>query len=97
MEAFLRNEYILTELRVIRRYETKCLAAFKRTDNALVRTFHDADDLTLTRTSRYLRWRDARHDSITVHGAGHHSSRHKHITVRFFFAHIRYDEAKALG
>ena len=97
MERLLRHEDILAELRVVRRHEAERLAALERADNLLVRALENADDLTFTRTPFFLCWRHAGNDTVAVHGRIEVRARHEDIRLLLRLAHIRDDEAEALG
>ena len=97
MERLLRHEDILAELRVVRRHEAERLAALERADDFLVRALEDADDLALARTAFFLCRRHACDDAVAMHGRIEVRPRHEDIRLLFRLAHIRDDEAEALG
>ena len=97
VECFLWHEDILAELRVVRRHEAERLATLERADDLLVRALEDADDLALARASFLLSWRHAGDDAVAVHGRIEVRARHEDIRLLFGIAHIRDDEAEALG
>ena len=97
VERLLRHEDILAELRVVRRHEAERLAALERADDFLVRALEDADDLALARTAFFLCRRHACDDAVAMHGRIEVRPRHEDIRLLFRLAHIRDDEAEALG
>ena len=97
VECFLWHEDILAELRVVRRHETERLAALEGADDLLVRALEDADDLALARAPFFLCRRHAGDDAVAMHGRIEVRARHEDIRLFLRLAHIRDDEAEALG
>ena len=97
MERLLRHEDVLAELRVVRRHKAERLAALERADDLLIRTLKDADDLALARAPFFLCRRHAGDDAVAMHGRIEVRTRHEDIRLFLRLAHIRDDEAEALG